>query len=317
MSIIINTQEFFNIDLIIPDFIPCRGHQTRVHQTIPEENCNIQSCNTQNCRNSKRRCTNQTIAKQAVTSPKQEAIPKNIKIVVDNYETEPVLIQEVILCNKRKNMQYYNIFNTLHNRYILQQFINKKNHNSNIDITKNYKVKIHRPETKKALMKLLMMHHIEHHVFARLATTHHGVGIVAIKDIPEGTPIFDNIQTQCVNYDPLDITTQNVDKFKNKDPIIKLMDDFFLSQKEKVYPIPLLGPNSMDISFYLNHSKTPNLSITYPDECDMSVYIAKMDITVGSPLTIDYTTFGIDESVLTNRKSMAFLKAPPPAKTTP
>ena len=80
-----------------------------------------------------------------------------------------------------------------------------------------------------------------------------GVGIFAIRDIPKGAnPFFGTPRTKWVSLTRAELKTLPV-------AIRKLVTDFCVQDKPGVYLLPAGGPNCMDISFFLNFSKKPNV----------------------------------------------------------
>lgn len=80
-----------------------------------------------------------------------------------------------------------------------------------------------------------------------------GVGVFAIRDIPKNTDPFQGIKKQ--NWYEMKISDfKKIDK-----EILKMIDDFFVVEKNGKVLIPEFCLNGMDISFFLNHSKNPNL----------------------------------------------------------
>lgn len=246
----------------------------------------------------------------------------------DLFDSDTIPLKQVSLKTPTKEKQLYDIFNAPHNRFVLHTFlvtsanrlrweknrcdqhvIKRGGQGNSLDLKDSYKIYLIQPWTKDACLKLLMIHHLKHHVHARLGKADYGVGVFAIRDIPKGMPIFDTLLTKCATYSPVSISGDNVININartDNSPIKSLLADFFLMSGEKInYPVPVYGPNSIDTSFYLNHSSTPNLEITYPDDCDMSVYVAKENIKAGNELTIDYTTFGFTKEEI--KKRMPFL----------
>jgi SET domain-containing protein len=89
--------------------------------------------------------------------------------------------------------------------------------------------------------------------------------------------------------------------------VYSLLKDFCLgSQKNDMYfPVSALGPNALDISFFLNHSDAPNVAIDFKG-CDMSYYIAGRDIKQGEELTIDYKQFDFPDSLMIEHMPFLF-----------
>ena len=116
-------------------------------------------------------------------------------------------------------------------------------------------------------------------VYVRLKkSTIHGIGVFAIRDIPEGTKIFSNDESEMVWVDEANI--------RNIDPELrKLYDDFCVVKSDK-YGCPK-NFNMLTVGWYLNESKeNPNVRCT--DDYD---FIALRDIKNGEELTVDYSTY--------------------------
>lgn len=284
ITYVINTQEVFKSDLIFsdPDLYKCRTDQLNSKNEMLED-------------------------------------------IFKDDGSIPLKAVELRRYTKQKDL--YDIFNAPHNRYVLHLFLQTNVNNlflnpqnntivmskqqSPTPLTlKTYNIRL-LCKAKNACLKLLMIHHLKHHVHARLGKSNFGVGVFAIRDIAKGMPIFDNLLTKCATYNPVTIDANNVKQVNSrvksgKTPIESLLADFFLqSGKQITYPVPVYGPNSIDTSFYLNHSETPNLTITYPEYCDMSVYVAARQIDAGEELSIDYTKFGFKQEEIQQR--MPFL----------
>jgi SET domain-containing protein len=111
----------------------------------------------------------------------------------------------------------------------------------------------------------------------------HGVGVFAIIDIPINTSIFSNDKSEMVWFNEEELELQKLsEEFKN------LYKDFCVILKKgdsKVYGCPDNFTN-LTISWYLNHSKTPNVY------CDQEYnFLTLRDIKAGEELTVDYDTY--------------------------
>ncbi len=108
-----------------------------------------------------------------------------------------------------------------------------------------------------------------------------GVGIFAIRDIPKNTNIF------------LGQNEQKWYRFKieelNNLPqgVMNMIDDFFVIEKDKTVLIPERGLNSIDISFFLNHSKKPNTKTI--DEGN--TFFSLREIKKGEEITVSYISY--------------------------
>jgi uncharacterized protein len=87
-------------------------------------------------------------------------------------------------------------------------------------------------------------------VYTRLQKSPHGIGVFAIRDIPEGTNVFAGDDNEMREIDKND--------FANVQPEIKqLYEDFCVWQDGKVK-----GPsnfNNLTVGWYLNHSDVQNV----------------------------------------------------------
>ena len=102
-------------------------------------------------------------------------------------------------------------------------------------------------------LKKRILHHLAQEVYCRLGlSTVHGIGVFAIRAIPEG-------------IDPLCSLVENVDiKFSKSDlkdlpkSVREQIKMFCYYRKDDVF-IPTMGLNTMDLAIYVNHSKSPNV----------------------------------------------------------
>lgn len=117
-------------------------------------------------------------------------------------------------------------------------------------------------------------------VFTRLGvSTIHGIGVFAITNIPKGTLLFENDNTEMVWIDATETIglTDNLKKF---------YEDFcVLKDNGKTYGCPP-NFNQLTMAWYMNHADEPNVTIN--DEYD---FITSIDIKEGEELTINYKTF--------------------------
>lgn len=108
----------------------------------------------------------------------------------------------------------------------------------------------------------------------------HGVGVIAIIDIPKG-------------FNPFKHSLDKVKKFKKKDILKglkpghkKLYTDFCAEEGEYLWtPVHF---NRMDISWFLNHSKTPNVRAA---DKTGSYFHTLRKIKAGEELFSDYNTY--------------------------
>jgi SET domain-containing protein len=130
------------------------------------------------------------------------------------------------------------------------------------------------------------------HILSKLENTYcrikksgvHGVGVYAVRDIPSGIDPFGGVASK-------DWIEFHVDELKHLDPEVKrLVDDFFVIEKDGSVYIPEDGPNGMDVSFFVNHSKTPNL-IAHEDDDGVIMFVTSKAVKKGEELTVGYETY--------------------------
>lgn len=117
-------------------------------------------------------------------------------------------------------------------------------------------------------------------VYCRLAPTAHGVGVIAIRAIPKGVDPFKNCDP---NGDVLEIPEAEFEQFAAPEEAKELVRDFCALQ-DGVYYVPTYGIDSIDKSYFLNHSDTPNMETLNRGE----TFVAARDILPGEELTADY-----------------------------
>ncbi len=120
-------------------------------------------------------------------------------------------------------------------------------------------------------------------VYTRLAQTEHGVGVVAIRPIPEGTDPFKN----CDPFgDVIEIPEAELEASDAPEEAKNMVRDFCALQ-DGTYFVPDYGIDAIDKSYFLNHSDDPNL-MTYDDG---ESFVASRDIAPGEELTADYRQY--------------------------
>jgi SET domain-containing protein len=115
-------------------------------------------------------------------------------------------------------------------------------------------------------------------VFARLKPSKiHGIGLYAICDIIKGTDIFPDINEKIYWVDS--------SKLKHLSGQFKMLYRYYCVIKDNKYGCPR-SFNTINPSWYINHSSKPNLQIDH----SYRVYASK-NIKKGQELTLDYSTF--------------------------
>ena len=112
----------------------------------------------------------------------------------------------------------------------------------------------------------------------------HGVGVFAIKDIPKGINPFKITKKGDKSVGILD---KDIEKLNPE--VKQMIHDFFQKEKDNKWYIPVSGLNSIDVSFYMNHSSKPNIKVTEGKESFVTFKSLKL-IRKGEELTINYET---------------------------
>jgi SET domain-containing protein len=135
-----------------------------------------------------------------------------------------------------------------------------------------------------------LIEHLQNDIYCRIGVSSiNGVGVIAIKDIPEGTNPFKNLFDKKDRIIRLyDNNLQEIDS-----NVFKLVKDFFGNNNYYDYSDVLYeGPNYINISYYMNHSTNPNVSLTIPSyEYQYYNFITNTFINRGEELTINYNDY--------------------------
>ena len=118
-------------------------------------------------------------------------------------------------------------------------------------------------------------------VYARIGTSRiHGVGVLAIRDIPKGTLVFAGESERVVWRSRAAVK-------RMPRAIRALYEDFGMVWRDKIGVPPSL--NMLSVGWYVNHSDTPNV-----EAGEDARFRALRRIRKGEELTADYRTF-VDE----------------------
>ncbi|MBI5797518.1 SET domain-containing protein [Candidatus Woesearchaeota archaeon] len=107
-----------------------------------------------------------------------------------------------------------------------------------------------------------------------------GIGVIAIRDIPKGTNPFQGIHEQKWE----EIETKDLKKLDKE--VLRMINDFLVIEKNNTVMIPEYGMNGMDISFFLNHSRKPNMKTA-----DGNIFLTLRKIKKGEEVTVNYGTY--------------------------
>lgn len=140
-----------------------------------------------------------------------------------------------------------------------------------------------------------LLQNLHHDTYARIAPSTikgAGVGVIAIKTIPKGTNPFVTATNTKKRSDLVSIYEQDLHGLDKQ--VKKMITDYNFPEKTSkglLYTLPRGGLNALDISFYLNHSKTPNMGVYEDTSEGYFIFRALRDIEVGEELTFDYSEY--------------------------
>lgn len=120
-------------------------------------------------------------------------------------------------------------------------------------------------------------------VWCRLAVTRHGVGVVAIRNIPKGIDPFKNCDP---HGDVLELKASELEASPAPEEAKQLVRDFCALQ-DGVYFVPDYGIDAIDKSYFLNHSRKPNMTTLEEGE----VFVTARPIKKGEELVADYQQY--------------------------
>ena len=125
--------------------------------------------------------------------------------------------------------------------------------------------------------KKKLLQHLRTEVFCRLGVSPvHGIGVFAIRDIPKGVkPLKSRLKLHEIKFNHAEVSSL-------PSQVRKELDMFCYYDKHHML-IPAIGLNSMNMSVYLNHSKSANVKMRKD-----GVLIALRDIKSDEELVMDY-----------------------------
>lgn len=136
-----------------------------------------------------------------------------------------------------------------------------------------------------------MMNHLNNELYCKLGVSKiHGIGVIALKDIPKGVNPFESLISKKSYNTTIDIPNSVFNKLNNT---IKqyILDFCYKDNNESYISVPSQGFNNLDISWYLNHSIKNNINIVYDDKYAYNIFVTNRKIKKGEELTINYNKF--------------------------
>ena len=145
-------------------------------------------------------------------------------------------------------------------------------------------------------------------VYCRVSTSSiSGVGVVAIRDIPKGTLLFEECnEMPPKDYDDIiDLTEEEISELDHG--TFKLVREVFVKSHLGTYSIPETGVNTLHWGYFINHSDDPNLGFKTGVENRYSYvkYITVRDVGEGEELTQNYNLLSLNKVFL--REQFKFL----------
>lgn len=128
-----------------------------------------------------------------------------------------------------------------------------------------------------AIDKLRVLEHLQKEVYCHLGISKvHGIGVFAIRSIPKGVkPLVSLLKIKEFEFSKKEI--------KNLPTGVRKELEMFCYYDSKKYLIPSIGLNSMNMAFYMNHSKDPNVKFLKNGDL-----VAIKKIKIGEELLFDY-----------------------------
>jgi len=133
--------------------------------------------------------------------------------------------------------------------------------------------------------KNIILNYLKNTYCRLMASDIEGVGVFAIRDIPKGKNPFLGIKNG--KWRKLEI--KNLKRLDKE--VLKMIDDFFVIEKNGSVYIPETGLNGIDISFFVNNSKNPNLKIIEDGKNEALNFKTIKTIKKGEELTVSYSTY--------------------------
>lgn len=130
---------------------------------------------------------------------------------------------------------------------------------------------------------------LRNHSFCRIGVSRiNGVGVIAVKKIPEKTSVFLKCNQKSFGGG-LFFSEQELSSFLEKETVL-LIKRFIAKDENNNYYVPSQGGNSIDVSFYLNHAEDPNLKSGFDSRSkeEFSSLFTTKEVEEGEELTINY-----------------------------
>lgn len=138
------------------------------------------------------------------------------------------------------------------------------------------------------MSKQKLINHLKNDIYCRLGVSKiAGIGVIAIRDIPQGIDPYKNLFNH--KEEVIELTNNDIKDVDNN--VKKVLKDFFGSDKVKTFDVLYYGPNYLNISFYMNHSNTPNVDIVDTPGKEYLGFVTNRPIKKGEEMTINYNEY--------------------------
>lgn len=130
-------------------------------------------------------------------------------------------------------------------------------------------------------MKDTFLEDLSTRVFCRLGVSKiHGIGVIAMRPIPTGI----NPMQEMIEQEYTEVPVAEIDAL-NLPPAVRQLVVDMCPENDGVFEVPCQGMNGITVSWYLNHSDTPNMRE------DDGYFFALRNIEAGEELTVNYGTY--------------------------
>ena len=138
---------------------------------------------------------------------------------------------------------------------------------------------------KDGLVKKRILENLKHTYCRIMPSKLGGVGVFAVRNIPKGTNPFE-ILDACSwhKFAPADL--EGLDE-----EVLRMIDDFFVVEKDGTVYIPQVGLNGLNISYFLNHSTQPNVEVVGDAKDEATIFKTIREIKKGEELMVSYASF--------------------------
>ncbi|CAD7972109.1 unnamed protein product [Amoebophrya sp. A120] len=160
------------------------------------------------------------------------------------------------------------------------------------------------------VLRPALLDHLERGVFVKVGMSSvEGCGVIAVRDIPEGTDPFQVCNQFLGLSDTMSVVVSDAELRRRKIPleVLEMVKSFFAPLTDSddegdsgrggdlEYGVNATGLNSLNVGWYLNHSDTPNVCHFEATEAGtFCTYRTTRAIAKGEELFIDYKELGLE-----------------------